>query len=300
MPGVYEYYKTDFPGFRFESSWQISVQGRAYQFETAFVQDLQANSSYLVMYFPPDLVDGGIIYNALNKYAEMRYKVDNITLGDGIPDHASFTLDKQDDSVVRFTYQLLGGPAEMRDDELTFANRIYIYTDNMVSQPVRATLQERARGLQLVFRDPAYAMERNRLDVPKAFISHDTRDQESIARPIATRLQSMGCPVWYSEFSLTVGESLREGIERGLKICKQCILILSPNFLSKGGWTKREYQSMFTRELIEGRNLILPIWVGVTEKEIFEYSPVLAERVALDWKLGEEKVCRQLFVKLNQ
>lgn len=34
----------------------------------------------------------------------------------------------------------------------------------------------------------------------------------------------------YHEFSLKVGDKLRESIEKGLKDCRKCILVLSPNF----------------------------------------------------------------------
>jgi hypothetical protein len=37
--------------------------------------------------------------------------------------------------------------------------------------------------------------------------------------------------VWYDEFSLKVGDSLRESIEKGIKECKKCILILTQNYL---------------------------------------------------------------------
>jgi hypothetical protein len=104
--------------------------------------------------------------------------------------------------------------------------------------------------------------------------------------------------VWYDEFSLQVGDSLREGIESGLKSCHMCIFILTPNFLSKGGWAKREYDAIFTRELVEERQLILPVRAGVSQRDVYEYSPVLADRLAVDWALGEEEVCRRLFAQL--
>ena len=185
--------------------------------------------------------------------------------------------------------------------DIAFTRRIFIYTANIVPKDVRDALQSRAHakgGLQLVFRDPRYAAERDRLDKPRAFISHDSRDIDSIARPLATQLRDTGCPVWYSEFSLTVGDSLRESIERGLKTCGQCIFILSPNFLAKGGWPKREYNAISTREIIENRELILLVWAGVSRDQVFEYSPVLADRFALDWALGTSRVCSKLFAKL--
>jgi hypothetical protein len=103
------------------------------------------------------------------------------------------------------------------------------------------------------------------------------------------------CPVWYDEFSLKVGDRLRESIELGLKECKKCVLVISQNFLSNTGWTKVEFNSIFTREIIQRDDFLLPVWHGVTKEEVFNYSPSLADRVGVNWNLGEAEVLRRLF-----
>jgi len=107
--------------------------------------------------------------------------------------------------------------------------RVFIYAETSFSPEQVSSLQAAAEtlGHDLQFRDAAYAKERIIREKPLAFISHDSRDKESIARPIALNLQRKICPVWYDEFSLPLGANLRESIERGLKECKRCVLILS-------------------------------------------------------------------------
>jgi TIR domain len=107
------------------------------------------------------------------------------------------------------------------------------------------------------------------------------------------------CPVWYDEFSLRVGDSLRESIEKGLKECSKCILILTPNFLSNGGWSKREYESIFTRELVEQHNVILPVWHSISAADVYKYSPILADRFAVQWSRGVEEVARTLLGSID-
>jgi hypothetical protein len=102
------------------------------------------------------------------------------------------------------------------------------------------------------------------------------------------------CPVWYDQFSLRVGDSLRESIEAGLRECHKCILVLTPNFLSNEGWTKREYGSIFSREMVEQKKVILPVWHEISPQEVYQYSPILADRVAVPWSLGVEEVARKL------
>ena len=64
---------------------------------------------------------------------------------------------------------------------------------------------------------------------------------------------------------------MRESIEKGLRECKKCVLVLSPHFFANNGWTKREFDSIFTREVIEEAKLVLPIWYGVTKYLTFPY-----------------------------
>jgi hypothetical protein len=134
-----------------------------------------------------------------------------------------------------------------------------------------------------------------RFEKPLAFISHDSLDKDSVARPLTITLQKMLCPVWYDEFALRVGDPLRESIEKGLKECKKCVLVLSPHFLSNNGWTKREFNSIFTREILEDARLVLPIWCGVTKEQVYEYSPSLLNVKAIIWDESKlEDICRQL------
>ena len=49
-----------------------------------------------------------------------------------------------------------------------------------------------------------------------AFISHASEDKEAIVRPLAEALVARGLDVWYDEFALRVGSSLRRTIDAGL------------------------------------------------------------------------------------
>jgi hypothetical protein len=171
---------------------------------------------------------------------------------------------------------------------LKFTGRLFIYSEDPIGQDEIEYIQSRAceLGHHVQFRLATYAEKRNEFEHPLAFISHDSRDKDNIARPLALELQKLMCTVWYDEFSLTVGNSLRASIEKGLRECRKCILILTPNFLENGGWAKREYDSIFTRELVERQNLILPIWSNVSKNEVCTYSPILADRVASKWEKG--------------
>lgn len=112
------------------------------------------------------------------------------------------------------------------------------------------------------------------------FISHASEDKEEFVRPLVETLESLGVKVWYDEFTLKVGDSLRKNIDHGLINSRFGTVILSLSFCSKN-WTQYELDSMVTREM-NGHKMILPIWHKITKNEVMEFSPALADKVALN------------------
>ncbi|MGE8535186.1 MAG: DUF1883 domain-containing protein [Chryseobacterium sp.] len=110
------------------------------------------------------------------------------------------------------------------------------------------------------------------------FISHASEDKEDIVRDLAIALREEGLSVWYDEFELKIGDSLRQKIDKGLAKSRFGIVVLSRNFIKKG-WTNYELDGIITR-VIGGDQILLPIWHNITKQEIVDYSPSIADRVA--------------------
>jgi len=100
--------------------------------------------------------------------------------------------------------------------------------------------------------------------------------------------------VWYDEFSLKIGDSLVNKIDEGLKSCKYGIVIISKNFLNRKKWTNREWRSLVTREIDEEKNIILPIWLGVSKDEVAKYSLDLADKYALNASEGIDVIADKI------
>lgn len=181
-------------------------------------------------------------------------------------------------------------------DDCIFTGRLIIYVEADLQDAEKKALETRgeAKKLAVIVRDREYMRQRETRQKPMAFIAHDARDKDQIARPLATNLNQNLCRVWFDEFSLKVGDSLREQIEKGVKECKRCILILTPHFLGNMGWPKKEFDSIFTREILDKEDIVLPVWAGISVRDVYEYSPSLANRLGIDWTLGVEEVTRRL------
>jgi len=84
--------------------------------------------------------------------------------------------------------------------------------------------------------------------------------------------------VWYDEFSLRIGDSLRQKIDRGLATSRIGLVVLSPAFINKG-WTNYELDGIVTRA-VSGEQILLPIWHNITKQQVVDFSPSLADKVA--------------------
>jgi hypothetical protein len=116
------------------------------------------------------------------------------------------------------------------------------------------------------------------------FICHASEDKEAVARPLSEALQKKGLRVWYDEFTIKMGDSLRRTIDRGLSESTYGIVILSKAFFTKD-WPQKELDGLDAREK-DGKKVILPIWHDLTKEDVEKYSPMLAGRFAAQTKDG--------------
>jgi len=126
-----------------------------------------------------------------------------------------------------------------------------------------------------------------------AFVCHASEDKEAFVRPLAEHLREQHIEVWYDEFSLKVGDSLRRSIDRGLSQSRFAVVVLSPQFFNKQ-WPQWELDGLVARQNSGDSDVILPIWHHVDRNDVLAYSPSLADKVGLDSCVGLDEVVRRL------
>jgi hypothetical protein len=280
MATIREYFDTDARALTVHAPWKYGLEDGSAIAEVIakIAYDIEANAKYWYLYVP--VVDNlsqclsTLISSSEVAQCRLSSADDGIQIEMG---HADYS-ERQSSSTALFT------------------KRIHLYLDYDLTPTDRQALVTEALnlGFYLSIRDREYARARSTSEKPLAFISHDSRDKDPFVRELALELVKNLCMVWYDEFSLKVGDSLRASIERGLRETKKCIVILSPNFLSNEGWGKAEFDSIFTREILEHQNVILPVWLNVDVKDVYNYSPRLADKVGIQSTLGVPEVARRL------
>jgi hypothetical protein len=281
MATLREYFDTDFSKYlSLQADWPLNAaNGDTHlPISAKIVQDIDANAKYWAFFVPAGPPVSSCLH-ALFRMSQLQHCV-LTPEGDGI----EITLGYAWDSEIASS------------STLVFTRRILLYIDSVLTAEDRqqiVSLGDR-HGYLVQVRDKEFALNRADSEKPLAFISHDSRDKSGLVRELAVELSKLMCPVWYDEYSLKVGDSLRASIEKGLREAKKCIVILSPHFLENGGWGKAEFDSIYTREIMEKSNVMLPVWHNVNANEVYEYSPRLVDKFSLNSSVGVKELARKL------
>jgi TIR domain len=309
MSGLKDYYELDFIRtaiVKYELTAVRGIDESEQKFNAQAHIDFTSHVKFCSFYIPSELC--GELFKMCQ--AALAYTRDILALRGG----AQITLPKADgsstgqrivlkaDEYLDIDFIPLNGINYSATNFLT-APPVYIYAESDLSMEEENKIMELGKryNCEVILRGKRYSMERLAQDKPRAFISHDSNDKNDIARPIAEGLTKMGLSVWFDEFSLKPGDRLRESIEKGMKDCKKCILILTPNFLANAGWTSTEFNMIFTREILEGKSLVVPVWYGVSKQDVYEYSPSLLNVLAAIWSAEDrDKVIRNIARALDE
>lgn len=138
----------------------------------------------------------------------------------------------------------------------------------------------------------------------RVFISHASEDKDEVARPLSCLLAAQGHSIWFDEFSLDIGCSLRESIDQGLAHSDFGVVVLSDAFFAKD-WPKDELDGLlaiekkFIRNSTKKRKRIFPVWHNLGIEDIEVFSPVLAGRLGIPTSLGLASVVRAITASID-
>jgi uncharacterized protein YuzE len=230
-----------------------------------------------------------------------------VRIGEHEFDHASYDeeadvlyLRQGSDRAAATTFGTPEGHAVRLDEHgevigITLVNaRWVIERDGVLVVTVPERIESTAEDLEPALQ--AVASDGDRRDV---FISHATEDKDAIARPLAEELRSRGVSVWFDEYELGLGDSLRRKIGDGLRHSRVGVVILSPNFFAKE-WTQYELDGLTARQIAGEENVILPVWHDVGVDEVREYSAPLADLFAARSGAGVATVAENILRVLDR
>lgn len=100
---------------------------------------------------------------------------------------------------------------------------------------------------------------------PKIYLAHASEDK-ALVRPIAEYLMANGIDVWFDEWEIEPGESLRQKMEEGLGAMTHFVVVLTPISITKP-WVAKEIDVGMVRQ-VGGDSRLVPLVVGLDPKEL--------------------------------
>ena len=107
---------------------------------------------------------------------------------------------------------------------------------------------------------------------PNVYLAHASEDK-AMVRPIAEFLMSNGIEVWFDDWEIEPGDSLRAKMEEGLGAMTHFMVVLTPKSVTKP-WVAREIDVGMVR-LVGGESKMVPIIIGLDPKQL---APFLTDR----------------------
>lgn len=140
---------------------------------------------------------------------------------------------------------------------------VYSTQERLILAPVAE------RAAAIAERDP------DRRDV---FLCHAWPDREGAAKELYDHLDAFGVDVWFSEKDVPLGVSLLRAIDKGLKISKIGVVLVTPAMLTtlaNEGIADKELSALLVTERV------IPVCHETTFDDLNDESPLLASRAGI-------------------
>ena len=113
----------------------------------------------------------------------------------------------------------------------------------------------------------------------RIFLCYASEDKEEFVNKLAFELKNIGLDVWFDEYEICPGMSIRDKIDKGIRFCDIGIIVLSHDFFRKS-WTAWELNGL-VQKMVNGATILLPIYYKITASDVMQYSPSLADICAI-------------------
>ena len=128
---------------------------------------------------------------------------------------------------------------------------------------------------------PVY--QANMLPEYDVFLSHANKDKADLVDELNDSLEKLGVKIFYDKKSLEWGDKWKDRILEGTKKAEFAIIVISENFFDRE-WTEKELNEFLNRQNRNGQKLILPIVLNITNEDLRNKYPSVADIQAIDSK----------------
>lgn len=123
-----------------------------------------------------------------------------------------------------------------------------------------------------------------RPEAARIFLSHSSKDKDSVVLPLYSFLQRENIPVWLDSFEIDYGENIYLKVTEAIEQCEIGLFVLTNNFFDpSSGWPVAEFSSFFG-DMMKRKKKILMLNAGVEHASI---HAMMRPYRYIDWNNGQ-------------
>lgn len=103
------------------------------------------------------------------------------------------------------------------------------------------------------------------------FVSYARLDGAVVAGDLRANLEELGVSVWFDQVAIQPGKSQALQMDKGLRLARAGVVLLTPAYLAGRFWTERELGALLHKPTL------IPVLHGVTFRDVAEYSGILPD-----------------------
>ena len=107
------------------------------------------------------------------------------------------------------------------------------------------------------------------------FVSYSSTERQSLVLPLVAELSKREISSWFDVHEVALGDSIVAELQRGISSSTLILAVISPEYLRRP-WPLKELRTALALETAKQVS-ILPVFVGVTYKDVCREFPFLAE-----------------------
>ena len=103
------------------------------------------------------------------------------------------------------------------------------------------------------------------------FLSYARADGSEVANQLRTELEQLDVSIWFDELAIHPGQSQALQMDRGLRLARAGVVLLTPVYLTGRFWPQRELGALLHKATL------IPVLHGVTFEDVARFSGILPD-----------------------
>ena len=129
------------------------------------------------------------------------------------------------------------------------------------------------------------------------FISYSHANKEELVEPLVEALQAAGIRVWFDKLAISIGDSITDKINEGLREARFGLIVISKAYFDSN-WARRELNAFFKKQITLKKKFVLPLWYQISMEELFDHFPMLVDYKAII--IDDPSVLSQAVSQINE